>query len=1444
MQMLSSTITRPLPSSDTAASTRILDTVILPALNLAKAGATGISIAEPIINGVLELATMVSTMKVNKEDLLNLEQSLNAFSTINVSPGASEDLKARLLSLSSSLKPIAQECKTLAVKKGLKQFLTSKAQKEKIQGIMNLITIHLRDFIFYGSISIENAIEDMASKEILSALKCAPARYNGENTPDRCMDGTRVDIIKNILKQLTAAPSSSQRIVMLSGSAGSGKSTIAKSIAAILADQHVLAASFFFSRNYVERQELRFFPSTIAQQLADYNADFRHQLVKFLRDDHTGIHSAEPRLQFQKLVVQLLEKIPPCDTPWVVCLDALDECGKDRGQILLRWLSDSMSQIPTHIRFLLTGRPDVPSYVKFDTLQSLMHGIILDDMDSTIVNEDIRLYLKHSLDGSTWTTRDLWKVPAHQLDEIIDRAGGLFIFAATAVRYILAGLPQNSPQRSVEYLLGGAPLTHLYDLYHRIVDDAITLPSPRDLRAQDSYDRAMKVLSTILHLFQPLSTHDLAALLDMDVEDLKRTLLPLSAVIQIPEGSNTTIRIIHLSFREFMTIDVKVTRPDLLCGTDEQRCSILADLLHVMNTKLKFNICDLPTSYLRNIDLPDLTRQLDTCIPGYLRYCCRFWAHHVETTPCSLMEAAVGKLLSEKFLFWLEVLSLLGWVSHAFSVLAKISAWNQDPFLARFVADAKRFIAFFLPAISQSAPHIYVSALAMAPQQSEIWKQFHTQFPRLISFTRGQMQKWPATTSVLEGHTGSVQSVAFSHNGKYIVSGSSDTTVRVWNAETGEVVGVFEGHTHGVTTVAFSPHDKQIVSGSDDRTVCIWDAESGDVLQVLKGHKHRVTSVAFSPSGKLVVSGSQDNTLRVWDVESGKMVGDPYEGHTGYVFAVAFSPNSQHIVSGSLDTTVRVWDVESGKALGDPFEGHSHFVYSVAFSPDGKQIVSGSHDSTVRVWNAGTAVELFEGNGCAVKSVAFSSNGKHILSGFSDQTVQILDAESGEVLGGLFEKQGEYYTTSFAFSLDGNHVVSGSQDNNVRTWDLKNGETLGDLFEGHTHSVNSVAWSPNGKHIVSGSLDSTHIWDAKTGEALGRLFESSDIAVQCVAFSPDGKFIAAGSWENTVHIWDVVSGKEIGGPVDHHGQSIYQVKSVAFSPDGKHIVSGSRDTTVSIWDTQSGKKVGSPFEGHNNYVNSVAWSPNGKHIISISWDAAFLWDAKSGEVLHNLFKGDHHPASCTFSFDGKVIASGFSDGTIFLWDSKTGEVLDKLSEGHTSNVSSVVFSPNSKQIISGSWDQTLCLWDAEHRELLNKFDGHTNMISSVAFSPDGKQVVSGSEDNSLRIWDVNLMWYCKSIEVNAGHGGASESGKYCAHGLLRSMCSKSTSVPLQCAIVHGWVSCHPGELLFWLPRPQRSGFWWPPTTLVINRQQTMLCYDNFVHGTEWTRCYVPPENIV
>jgi WD40 repeat protein len=163
------------------------------------------------------------------------------------------------------------------------------------------------------------------------------------------------------------------------------------------------------------------------------------------------------------------------------------------------------------------------------------------------------------------------------------------------------------------------------------------------------------------------------------------------------------------------------------------------------------------------------------------------------------------------------------------------------------------------------------------------------------------------------------------------------------------VLQVIRGHNGGINSVACSLDESYIVSGSDDKAVRLWDAQTGKELAVLQGHGESVLSVAFSPDGAHIVSGSEDRTVRVWDAQTGKELA-VLEGHSGWVRSVAFSPNGTHIVSGSWDKTVRVWDAQTGKDLA-VIEGHSDAVNSVAFTPDGEHIISRDDRGLELAWN-------------------------------------------------------------------------------------------------------------------------------------------------------------------------------------------------------------------------------------------------------------------------------------------------------------------------------------------------------------------------------------------------------------------------------------------------------------------------------------------------------------
>ena len=292
-----------------------------------------------------------------------------------------------------------------------------------------------------------------------------------------------------------------------------------------------------------------------------------------------------------------------------------------------------------------------------------------------------------------------------------------------------------------------------------------------------------------------------------------------------------------------------------------------------------------------------------------------------------------------------------------------------------------------------------------------------------------------ANFKIGSGHSDYVRSVAFSHDGKFIVSGSDDNSMKLWSVEEKKLVYTYEGHSGSVMSVAFSADGKFIVSGSVDNSVKLWSVEERRLIYTYEGHSSHVTSVAFSPDGKFIVSGSGDKSVTLWSVEERRLV-YTYQGHSSWVRSVAFSPDGKFIVSGSGDKSVKLWSVEE-RRLVYTYQGYSGSVSSVAFSPDGKFIVSGSGDKSVKLWSVEERrlVYTYEGHSNSVTSVAFSPDGKSIISGSVDRSVKLWSVEERRLVYTYEGYSG--YVTSVAFSPDGKFIVSGSSDNSVKLWSVE-----------------------------------------------------------------------------------------------------------------------------------------------------------------------------------------------------------------------------------------------------------------------------------------------------------------------------------------------------------------------------------------------------------------------
>jgi len=654
----------------------------------------------------------------------------------------------------------------------------------------------------------------------------------------------------------------------------------------------------------------------------------------------------------------------------------------------------------------------------------------------------------------------------------------------------------------------------------------------------------------------------------------------------------------------------------------------------------------------------------------------------------------------------------------------------------------------------------------------ERWRDLKLQASPGLSWMRAHRPPFvrlsTAERAVLYGHDGRIMSVMESPNGRRIVSGSCDRTVRVWDAETGAELAVLRGHEGDVLVVACSPDGRRIVSGSADGTIRAWDATSGAELGVWRLRGHRVTSLAYSADGRRVVSASNwlvkvrgrgrgrtivtKCTAQVWDAESGAEIVAWRAAKCG-VSSVAYSPDGRWIVSGSNDNTVRVWDAERGtKCAVLRFLPSSDAVISVASTPRGCQITSRYHDGIVLLLDVATGTGLNmlgAGTGVTCNLV-----GRRIAIG-PDNTIRVCDVESGAELAVLPGHEGDVHVVALspdgrvlseswessccwggvhvvAFSPDGRRIAIGSTDGTIRVRDTARG-TVFDQFEVwrvNGCSVTSLAYSPDGRWIVSGSNDNTvRIWDAKRGTNCAVLrFPPSSDAVTSVKSTPGGWQITNGSRDSMVLLLDVVTSTGLNAVGARTG--------VTCNPVGRRIAIGT-DNTIRVCDAETGAEP-AVLPGHEGDVRAVAFSPDGRRIAIVRNGNSMvrICDAESGADVAVLRGPSNDVRGIAYSPDGRQIASADAwDKTVRVWDAESGAKLAVLY-GHTSAVNGVAYSPDGQHIVSCASDATIRVWDTVSGREIAVLRGHVGNVLSVAYSEDGQRIISGSADLTIRVWDA------------------------------------------------------------------------------------------------------------
>jgi len=657
------------------------------------------------------------------------------------------------------------------------------------------------------------------------------------------------------------------------------------------------------------------------------------------------------------------------------------------------------------------------------------------------------------------------------------------------------------------------------------------------------------------------------------------------------------------------------------------------------------------------------------------------------------------------------------------------------------------------------------------------------------------------------GHTDDVSSVAFSPDGKHVLTGSHDQTARIWDVISGREILRLSDHDDWVTSAVYSPDGRFVATGTLGSTITIFSAESGDLVRKIDGGGRFIVSVAYITDGSRIVSADGNGDLAVWSASNGREIRRFHID--AEISAMAVSPDGNSVSLGTTQGSLYLLSLEDGQQIveftgfgGEADPAHSDAVATIAFSTDGSFVISGGLDGHVARWEVADGQHVFDisaeldGYSDPATALAVSPDGRSFLTGHESGYMHLWSAADGKGLAYGHTHEG-VRVNSLAFSTDGAHVVSGADQGKARLWRVQDGTEIL-AFEGLVDSVEAIDVHPDGRSLAAGSgyLDKeVSGWSLQQGVNLGRL--AGDSRVRSLQFSPDGSWLAYtfDDSESPISFWNNAAERliEFSSPFDD------EATAVSFSPDGRHLLAYSNGS-AQVWDVETRQRTPNypsfDFPAGGEYIEELqfpdgstgeivyelgrtaaSWSPDGRHVVMGISDEeglqdpdsnyAYVWRIDSGKLIKKLGPVERGVNSLQFSPDGRYLLAS-SDGSATIWDFETGETYRRLDHRGTF-LNSAIWMPDGRHIVTGGRDRLLRIWDVVDGREVMRFEGHTGQINDIRLLEglDGIIIVSASQDGTIRLWDsagggeiCQLVSFGSDKEGSRGDGVSKHGGEW------------------------------------------------------------------------------------
>ncbi len=1095
------------------------------------------------------------------------------------------------------------------------------------------------------------------------------------------------------------------RLFWIMGAPGVGKSAFAAQLAHFGRDT-IIAAQFCEWDKPDHRNAQRVVRS-IAFQLAARLPDYRKLLLQ-LPEINSLDAKTESELFDYLLADPLSTVIDGGRARYLILIDALDEAVIDGRNPLVEMLAQNTNRLPDWLGLIITSRPEKNVT---GPLQGLNPYIL--DTSTETNREDIRHYLRKQLSNKLTTNAN------ERIEHILEKSEGVFLYVERVCEDIEKGLLSLNDINNFPKGLGGI----FWQFFQRQFPD------------QERFKKENRpALRAILAARAPLPLDILQKLFDWQDEELRDLTHALGSLFPVTQlNNNDTIRPYHKSIIDWLNDENAAGAYYISINEGHQLLAKFgyqhyvqqgADALH------PYFIHNLPAHCITvqkwqalETLLADLLFIQAKCAAGMTYDLIVDYDAALSALPHNSEEKRKEAAYDERIKRYTQ--DLIAYtrknIDHL-DIISSFKPWSEKTLKVKAlqlqssssgsdrIKVFRQFVNFESQGLSEfgTRPHYclqqaYNTANAgpVTSTADSVLKSIKNAMAILCepSYARPIYNPCSPALKILEGHTGNVTSVAILPNGRFALSASTDTTLRLWDLNSSECIHIFSGHKRPISRISVTPSG---YFGASLDTGEMGPGDHGDIICLTKA-KINIWDLS---DYKLVKTYTQDNLngnvallpdniqmLSVGLEDSGSRLSNDY------VFYLSNTYTGEIVLKKYLD----LYDSEHDYVI-------PRLSVNFSFTPRCELIAFAGFNKVIIYDTATDKMTDFSQRQISSDCICLTVNGEWLISSHSNHDIGIWDVKKHQLLKALKGHQDKI--NSICVTADGNYLLSASSDTTVRYWDLVRGELIG-IFEGHKEAVNSVSITPNGKYAVSGSNDSTvRLWDLENsrGEIALKVMQSTikqDEALD-LQYSLLEKLLSTIKTSNIL-----IRGINL------------------FSEQSKYVLIGSGaiclNNLKSNWEKIEKNK-------------SIHIVQRPEHDVGITWSenrrSFSIFDVKRDRELL-LF--DSHICfikAISISFDFRIAISSSLDKYLILWDLSNNRVILRNLVGHDGVVNCVALGPDSRYAVSGGEDNTIRVWDLLKGQCIRILKGHSSAILAVSITPDGRMVVSTSSDRTLRVWHI------------------------------------------------------------------------------------------------------------